>query len=162
MRVLFTLFLISSSLLSSVSVFGMSIEEELISKEKLLNLKSQENQQYQTALKAKSDEIKRKAFIVSCNPNWNGIYAFTDSKVYVSTGYSSSNAVLNVSGATFSNGVIFSQSGDTLFWRTKDHEGGFASGERWEFHLNTNRIYRKSMSDTIYKDVCNVIQGQPR
>jgi hypothetical protein len=159
-----TTFSINLFFLFSFNVFGMSIEDELINREKSSSIKVEEIKTRNSSILANSDEIKRRALLLSCNPNWNGIYAFLDNKVYVSTisSISNSNSRMSISDATFTNGIIFSQKANIISWRVKDFEGGFSSGERWEFHVDSYKIYRKTMSDTIYKDTCIPINATSR
>lgn len=137
--------------------FAQTIEEELKNKERAEIQRTLKAQQEDITRRRRSDEIKKSAeIIVSCNPNWSGIYVFHSDIVYVYTS-SFDKSKLNLSEAVFLSGIETTRTGNVIAWRTRNHGAGFAQGERWEFHLDKNKIYRKTMSDTIYQDTCNVL-----
>jgi len=137
---------------------AQTIEEELRSKEASSISNAQKAKIEEDRKQANSDQIKKTAFIVSCNPNWEGIYAFLNGRIYVYTS-SFDKSKFNLENAYFDISLPYSVSGNVVSWRSKEKPSPFMTGERWEYHLDTNVIYRKTLMDSIYQDVCKVLQS---
>jgi hypothetical protein len=153
--------------ISLLSIFGsataQSIADEVKNNENKAKLKKQ--MESESANKQQRDEqaIKEKAFIVFCDPNGKGFFSFYNGVVYtgrVSYGQpqSLSAATYNLNPKGMSGPRKYVKKGNVLSWTDDFSNINLSYVDKYEIHLDTLTIYRKTQSNSIYQDNCKLIQ----
>lgn len=138
---------------------SLTIEEESMITDKSLQLRVQKSNEQSKLKTQNSDFLKTNAFIVVCNPNWEGIYAFYESKLYISSGDKSTLKSDALQNAYFSKFIGYKQNGNVLSWKTSiDDNNLLPQGEKWEYHIDSMKMYRKTYWDKVYQDDCKLLK----
>lgn len=134
-----------------------TIEDEVKYNKKKSEVKEQMAKEQHEAQEDKANLVRDNAYVLFCNPLWNGLYAFYKGRVYRDWRPGSINEV-DMTKARFDKSLPYVKKGDVITWKSDQLSNITRLGETFEFHLNNNMIYRKIAPGDITEYQCKLVQ----
>lgn len=145
----------------SLSAHSQSLQDEIkYRKEKAELEETMRKQQAERAMSA-SQDIKTNAFIVQCDPNYSGYYAFYAGKLYRAEERRGGNKLSLDSPDVrfrFEENVSYTRRGANVSWKGVPGDLFSTLSEIWELNLETLTMYRKVPIGTIYDAKCTLLR----
>jgi hypothetical protein len=139
------------------NAMAQNLQDELNYKKEKAELEEKmKNKQFERE-KNLSNNIKTNSFIVFCDPNYQGYYAFNSGRLYrADAGRASSPEPLSSESVKFEASVPYVKKGGLVSWKGVPGNIGRVD-EIWQYNIETQTIFRKTLGGTIYDNKCTVV-----